>query len=365
MLELCTGSRLHFGLLELARGQPHRFGGLGLMLKWPQLLVEVRDLEGHSVDRIRAGNVSRATAEIQHRVQVVIARAESALGRRLPEQFALRVAECPPIHSGLGCGTQLAAAIASAAQLVLSPPALLNQAPPARGLWRALVAPNACQDVQRVAELTRLSGRGKRSAIGLHGFLYGGLVQDMGYDAHEPEWIESSVRPLDTRSCPLPSDWRVVLITSSESGDMHGIKEENLMDRAGDRPNSRRSEMLTLSDTCLEAGSSGDFLAFTSALQQYMDIASSLFAPVQAGRYRDLVIAQRVKLALDANLLAVGQSSWGPTVFGFAPTQAAAERAADPLRRQLVDPAVSVHIACVANQGAQWRTVSSGVQHAR
>ena len=35
LLEVRTGCRLHFGLMELADGRPLRFGGLGLMLDQP------------------------------------------------------------------------------------------------------------------------------------------------------------------------------------------------------------------------------------------------------------------------------------------------------------------------------------------
>ncbi|MFO1063791.1 MAG: hypothetical protein U0892_07995 [Pirellulales bacterium] len=41
VLEVQTSSRLHFGLVELAADAPHRFGGLGLMVKHPGLRVRL------------------------------------------------------------------------------------------------------------------------------------------------------------------------------------------------------------------------------------------------------------------------------------------------------------------------------------
>ena len=95
-----------------------------------------------------------------------------------------------------------------------------------------------------------------------------------------------------------------------------------------------------------------------------MDIAATLFASVQAGPYRNERIAQRVALAQRAGLRGVGQSSWGPTVFGFADNHASAEQVARDLRAQLRTESVEVIVTRAANQGASWRQIATGVQHA-
>ncbi|MGN6135126.1 MAG: hypothetical protein ACTHOU_11545 [Aureliella sp.] len=389
MLELATGSRLHFGLMELAADQPNRFAGLGLMVEAPQLKVRVCQAAS------RAGTPplrGPADPEVAKRVQAALAQVQRALGRPLPSDLMVDVPKHPALHSGLGLGTQLAAAVATAACLALEPPvperASPGSAPSTNGLgigshpaadhWQAVALWAAADGREQIRQLAQLAGRGKRSAIGLHGFLYGGLIRDLGYDLPTavpdavPDDVPGAVpnrapalRPIATRSVAFPRHWPVVLILSVVGGDVHGAAEENLMAAAAATPNVQRCAMLELSEQCIDRARSEDFGGFVTALEQYMTMAASLFEPVQSGRYRDAVVARRVELARGAGLRGVGQSSWGPTVFGFAADLDAAQRAADTLRSQLAGDAAEVLLTQAADHGAQWRSILPGVQHAR
>ena len=365
MLELCTGSRLHFGLMELAAGQPHRFGGLGLMLAAPQVCVRV-------APRTAASHASRES-ELDCRVASALAQVERAVGQTFPHAWSIDATECPQLHSGLGLGTQLAAAVATAAELAMShaTPDGLTQGTVTG--WRGVAPITGRCDTQPIRRLAALSGRGKRSAIGLHGFLYGGLVQDLGYDAprgrsepaDEPPLIGSEVpRPIATRSTAFPEAWPVVLILAPQGCDVQGAAEEQLIQSAAAAPNTQRQKMLELSQACMSAVAECNFVRFAEAIEGYMKIAARLFASVQAGRYRDAVIAQRAEFAVRAGLRGVGQSSWGPTVFGFANNGPEAEQAADRLRDQLSEQIVRVVVTTAANHGARWRSTFSGAQHA-
>ncbi len=61
LIEVTTGSRLHFGLLELASEQPLRFGGLGVMLDEPGWVLRCSILQDADADdlaripRLRGG----------------------------------------------------------------------------------------------------------------------------------------------------------------------------------------------------------------------------------------------------------------------------------------------------------------------
>jgi predicted sugar kinase len=145
---------------------------------------------------------------------------------------------------------------------------------------------------------------------------------------------------------------------------MCGAAEEELITQAAAAPNSQRQAMLELGDACMSAAAASDFPRFVISLERYMEIAARLFAPVQAGHYRDQRIAARVALARAAGLGGVGQSSWGPTVFGFASNDAIARQAADELHRQLGNEPVEIVVTRAANQGASWRQIATGVQHA-
>lgn len=376
MLEVRTGCRLHFGLMELAAEEPHRFAGLGLMIQMPR--VRLRVGPELAVDACRS-----ADAEINARVQAAVEHAQQALGQRLPADWSVAAVEHPRLHSGLGLGTQLAAAAAAATQLAVLRLEVDAQATAALP-WLSVASSiegiasggpsegcstEACL-TEVVQRLARISGRGKRSAVGLHGFLFGGLIQDGGQSvapaAEQPtsRSPRPSERTFGTRSCTFPSDWPVVLVLSRAGGDMCGAVEEQLITRAGTSPNPQRAAMLELSDACMASATAGDFPNFATALERYMDIAATLFASVQAGRYRNERIASRVALAQRAGLRGVGQSSWGPTVFGFADSDAIAQRAAEALQAELNNESVEVIITRAAHQGASWRQVATGVQHA-
>lgn len=399
--------------MELAADQPHRFGGLGLMIEAPQLRLRVsRASPSSSVSVSASTSTSTSTSaadqsEIERRVRLALEQVQKHQSRHLPENWAVNVVEHPPLHSGLGLGTQLAAAVATAVELATTAAKTATGIETETGVetetaietetgietepstdasagWCPVTqtplvgqpAARPCQGQERgeyqrqerVRELAHLSGRGKRSAIGLHGFLYGGLVQDLGYTL--PRVLStggsraSQPRPIATGSVAFPDSWSIVLILSTQTGEVHGAAEERLIAAAGAEPNRRRQTMLELSEACLTAAAASDFGGFVAALEAYMPIAASLFEPVQAGRYRDAIIAQRVDLAAGAGLRGVGQSSWGPTVFGFVERHSEAQTAADRLQCELGHGGARVLVTRAANQGARWRRTNSGVQHA-
>jgi beta-ribofuranosylaminobenzene 5'-phosphate synthase len=238
---------------------------------------------------------------------------------------------------------------------------------------------NLQPELDAVRCLALLSGRGKRSAIGLHGFVYGGLICDLGYEptaaactpvtsppVTSPPVTSPPVtpRPVATRGVAFPQAWPVVLILrrrqagSSPSASVHGQQEENLLLRVGAQPNPHRAAMLDLAEQCLAAAEQCAFSAFTTALERYMLLAADMFREVQHGMYRDAQIAACAHAAVDAGLRAVGQSSWGPTVFGLAASRPAAELAADALRGRLDDRLHEVRITSASAHGAQWRYIS-------
>jgi predicted sugar kinase len=63
-------------------------------------------------------------------------------------------------------------------------------------------------------------------------------------------------------------------------------------------------------------------------------MAGSLFASVQGGPYRNAVIAQTVDGLRRLGVQGAGQSSWGPTVFGFVQDPDQATYVQNQLRRR-------------------------------
>ena len=394
-LEIRTGCRLHFGLMELAAGQPLRFGGMGLMLEEPGFVLRFS---------ARPSTKAIPNGEIQRRVA---AQLERQRGRDRPERpMHVHLARTLPLHVGLGAGTQLAAAIAAGHRLAthrdksnpLNSPegrdvrdgadgdgdrretddqgargAWKESTPPdgdALAAWRPIAVSHPGWTPRWLAERT---GRGLRSAIGLHGFLHGGLVLDAGHDVAAPwtvaasagasatgefasegrEWTRSA-RAVSTRSTALPSDWRVVLVRPELGPALSGTKEAELLERIGGEPHRERDRMFALASDAMRRVEDGcDLACFAERLSAYMEFAGALFARYQGGLYNGPRTARAVELMRQTGLMGVGQSSWGPTTFGLAECEAQARSASAWLRARLPDAAVLV--TRPAAHGAAWR----------
>lgn len=360
MLELRSASRLHFGLIELAANQPNRFGGLGLMIQSPAL--ELQAIPIHPDQTQTQNFLPQQTNELDRRIQATVRHVENLVAREFSTTWIFRLVSKGQLHSGLGFGTQLAASVAALVLLGLEYHCDRSPGDPA-GDWelvsRTLTKTNAVSlrgglDVQ---EWARWSGRGKRSAIGVHGFLFGGLIQDLGFEMTNP----NEVRPINTRSQGFPPEWSIVLITNDPTCDsvvgtsIHGAAEEHLIKEAGAIANPNREQMLWLSDQCMRAAADHDFSKFVTTLDSYMELASRLFESVQCGRYRDTIVASRVEAAIQSGLCAAGQSSWGPTVFGFAKTPELAQQSAHRLRSLLSSQPVQITVTQAAVCGARWK----------
>ncbi len=349
MLEVRTGSRLHFGLMELGEGQPLRFGGLGLMTQHPALMVHC-DL---------TDQIPSASDEADRRVVDLIARFRTSATAQVPTRFSAKVASPIRFHCGLGFGTQLACAVS--AGLMINGNDWSERFPATDG-WNSFAADSARSDGVTLQRLAQISGRGKRSAIGLHGFLFGGLILDRGHVSQScntsggdrSDSTDRHRRSIATEHVAFPKSWQIVLIIPNQSQPIYGQTELELIQAASRSPNRERERMLALAQQCLASARAIDFLGYVGALELYTQLAASLFQEVQGGTFRGHSIELAVQLARRSGLRAVGQSSWGPVVFGFAEDQRSATECADRITRDLPDPTWEVIVTGSA-RGAQWR----------
>ena len=174
VVELCTPTRLHFGLVSFGGQSRRGFGGIGAMVAPPVLRVRVSSAQHFAVQGPLAERAENVTRELVR------------LGR-LPAELPCRieVVEAPGEHRGLGVGTQVTLAVATA-------------------LLRWFDRPTTDVRVTDVGELAVALGRGRRSAIGAHGFVHGGLLVDGG--AREPCGTARYIAPLIAR-VELPTAW--------------------------------------------------------------------------------------------------------------------------------------------------------------
>jgi len=103
----------------------------------------------------------------------------------------------------------------------------------------------------------------------------------------------------------------------------------------------------------LPAAAEGDMNAFGSALTAIQTITGRWFAPIQGGTFASTVSADLVRRMTDWGAAGVGQSSWGPTVYGLVEGESAACQLAERVRNAMgaggsvFDGPFRTHGACV------------------
>ena len=280
MTRVSTGSRLHFGLFRLPPAGPwpsgERFyGGVGLMIERPGVRVAVEPAPEWGASGPLAERALSVARRLCHDSTLVVS--------ARPHHVTLE--ECAPEHVGLGTGTQLSLAVA-----------------------RALTASVGGVDLS-AAELARRTGRGRRSAIGVHGFDCGGFLVDRGKGSPE------ELAPLAARA-DFPEAWRVLLLTPvGEALPWHGRREEEALAVAGATAHDALDRLALLG--LLPALAAGDVAAFGEALFEFNIRAGEPFRAAQGGPYACAATAELVAWLRDHGVRGAGQSSWGTTAFGI------------------------------------------------
>jgi beta-RFAP synthase len=279
-LRIQTGSRLHFGLLGWGPNQPRQFGGVGLVVKAPELAVSAQPAPDWSAEGALADRCKQAMHTVVGRLR--------EQGHTV-EPLAMRVESAPTQHAGLGVGTQLSLAVAR----LLGEHAGLGRVPATTlALW---------------------TGRGRRSGIGLYGFDQGGLIVDGGHGASNSH----SLPPLLAR-LEFPATWNVLLVVPGLAPGRHGADERSTFETlpAVPRVVSERLCHLLLTGI-LPAAAESDLPAFGEAVQEFQEHVGRTFAPAQGGIYAHPLLAELAAFLRVSGFHGVGQSSWGPAIYGF------------------------------------------------
>ncbi|HUA48135.1 MAG TPA: hypothetical protein VMA77_23050 [Solirubrobacteraceae bacterium] len=282
-------ARLHFGMLDPAGVGARRYGGFGVGVEQPRVLVGLRPRADDQV--IVTGLQAERAAEFARRAQAAFAFAEGV---------EVNVYEAIPAHSGLGSGTKLGLSIA-------------------RGVAE-LAGVSAGPE-----RLAAASGRGARSSVGSWTFAAPGLVVEAGVRDGD------SISPVVARHL-MPDRWRCVLALPLGVEGLSGDSEERFFSDLGydgaaiEPPVSR----LLLTDL-LPGLIAADLEEFGAALSQIQREIGSMFAPQQGGVFHPRA-APLVDTLLALGVGAVGQSSWGPAVYGIVDGPERAVEVADRLR---------------------------------
>ena len=302
-------ARLHLGFLDLNGGLGRKFGGIGLAISNFETSLSVR--------RAKHNRVSGPESE---RVQRYLQKMERSLA--YDGAHAVNVLQTVPTHSGLGSGTQLALAVAS-------------------GIRRLHNLP------LQVEEDALKLGRGARSGIGIGLFHRGGLVVDGGHGDH------SGVAPI-VAHLPFPEHWRVLVILDWQRRGVHGLDEVSAFANLAPMPAADASRICRLVlMKALPALAEHDIVSFGAAIKELQACLGSYFAVAQGGSAFTSAAVASVLAGLDAaGAHGVGQSSWGPTGFAFAPSLEEAERLAKLAREHPLAGGLDIRICSGLNRGA-------------
>jgi beta-ribofuranosylaminobenzene 5'-phosphate synthase len=306
-----TPARLHFGVLDLRGSLGRWFGGIGAAAPGPTLRL--------SASAAPALEVSGAHAD---RVGDFARRFQSHYGLDDGKSVRLHVERALPEHAGLGSGTQLALAVARAIAEV-------------HGIDAG------------IAELSCAMGRGRRSGIGTWTFAGGGFVVEGGHVREKP-----GIAPLVAR-VPFPASWRCVVAVPRPARSISGDAEAAAFAGLPPPPEhdvERVSHLVLMG--MLPALVDADIMSFGGALTEIQAITGRWFAPAQGGTFASGESEALVRRLGEWGAAGVGQSSWGPAVYGIVDGEVAGRRLADRVRGA-ISAGGSVHEGAFRTEGAR------------
>lgn len=106
-----------------------------------------------------------------------------------------------------------------------------------------------------------------------------------------------------------------------------------------------------------------DFLRFASALYEYGCLGGKIFEAAQGGIYRDHNVGNLVSLLRSLGAQAVGQTSWGPTVFCIVEHDDAANKLVSELAKRQ-DSKLEIRTTRMTNRSANLAYCPAGTRPA-
>jgi beta-ribofuranosylaminobenzene 5'-phosphate synthase len=315
MARVRAGGRLHFGFCNLSLSHERLYGALGVGLAAPRVVVDAEPATGVRVTVDDEADPEPGDSGPTTRDDVR-EYATAAVDLLDVDGASIALRESLPRHTGLGSGTQLAAATLAAVAAAHGEPA-------------------------RVRERAPALGRGGRSGVGVATFEAGGFVLDAGhptarFTTDRPADGEWTVPPVAARHA-VPDDWRFLLVKPAVAAGRSGAAEDDAMRAAVERAEPGLADRIggIVTRRVLPAVATGNAEAFGAAVAEIGRLNGTWYADEQGGVYRPPVGEIVESLSGAASVFGAGQSSWGPTVYGVTDADradgaaAAGERALD------------------------------------
>jgi len=301
-----TGARLHLGFYSFVDEELGRaYGGLGVAIERPRIVVEIEKSQELSLE-----------VPDEHRdvVEDVV--------RGLGAPVKVRLRECIPRHVGLGSTTQLVLAVATGVARVLD------------------------IDIDEWSVAAAFA-RGAVSGVGVAAFLMGGLVVDSGAPLHSLDkypFLDPTDVPRPIARIALPEEWRFIVVVPPGRG-LEEEREMKILSKPRAVPKDLAYELLRqVFLKLLPATKRGDAKEFGEALTRIQRIVGEYFSQYQGGVYASPhgdVIAEILE---NCGSLCVGQSSWGPSMYGLAPDPSRGEELANCVLRNLLRKGIDAEV---------------------
>ncbi len=310
-ITISAPARLHLGFVGLQDHTASEFGALGLAIDRPQTVVEACRHASWKVSGL-----------VQDKVERIRQRLAAAMVLDVP--LHLNVVESIPEHIGLGSGTQLAMALAT-----------------------------ACTGINGLSikseELSGLLGRGTRSGIGTAAFTKGGFLVDC--HATSPNQARAISKRIE-----FPHEWRFILVYDDGYQGIHDQSELDAFKNLGALSHERSADLHALLMTqVLPALEARDIASFGQAITAIQYKVGDFFAPVQGGRFLSVRVADVLDYALRNGAAGIGQSSWGPTGFILVESESAARVLQNRLQDCIGDHEIHLQALRARNTGASVR----------
>lgn len=301
-------ARLHFGFIDPDGSSGRQFGSIGLAINEPSTMLEATPadhlvVEGEERDRV----LTLARRFLRH--------------YNLHHGAHIAIKSTIPAHAGLGSGTQLALSVAAALARLFSIDA-------------------------GVRELAAAMGRGVRSGIGIAAFERGGFIVDAGRKTVSSVEcrVSSGLKQTGTRTRDLvpptivryafPKEWTFVIAIPRVARGLAGKAEteafHGLSGRRAGGSADRLSRILLMQ--MLPSVLDHDPVVFGKSLTTIQRIVGAWFRPAQGGTFATSEGAALIKAMSRVGALGVGQSSWGPAVYGLAENRQATASIIEKMR---------------------------------
>lgn len=283
-------ARLHLGFYNFIEKKTI-YGGLGLAIEKPFVKIIVEKSSKLIIENKTKIHVDDIIDNIIDKLDI--------------RKFKLIIEKAIPRHVGLGSTTQLSLSI-------------------------ALALTKLYNLKYNIRELATILGRGYVSGIGIGVFEKGGLIIDSGrkYSGDKLKPVKNPADlPYIIARYVLPKNWYFIIIIPSGIRGLREEEEEPILEKPIDFSKKLQYELYsTLLLELIPSIIKQDITAFGKALSKIQYITGKYFSKYQDGIFCCKESREIAKLLLKAGSYCVGQSSWGPAIYGLTTSVENAEK---------------------------------------